>query len=405
MSKRLLELRMWGLTGVIAVCAALLLPTRSEAATHLRWMQSGSAPQGFKIYFGSTRDSYSGFRDIGYVAPDGEGVYSYPLQGVISSPMWVSMTAYNAAGESAYADEIFVNPICSTDADCAVPQQCKTGTCDLTLGCITQNVADGTACDDGDANTTGDHCSAGQCVNDSPPGTGGSVDIAQIVAGATSGMVGTPITFLAVAASTGTPLFRWFVMPLSTGNWVQLRDYDANPMFVWTPQTAGEYRVAVSSRTAGAAQEQDWHAIDFRIAAAPAPSPAPAANPNPAPTGPVQFDVDTADPAGQVPMNVPVTLQAMAGAGLEYRFLLFYQGRPWRLLRNFSSDPSFVWLPNFRPGTYEVGVEVRNAGERNPFGVDTAMVEIVNAPLLECSRSGMQISCSTPPSGGELEYQ
>jgi hypothetical protein len=177
-------------------------------------------------------------------------------------------------------------------------------------------------------------------------------------------------------------------------------------MFVWTPQTAGEYRVAVSSRTAGAAQEQDWHAIDFQVAPPPAPpTPTPAPVPTPAPTGPVQFDVDTADPAGQVPMNVPVTLEAMGGAGLEYRFLLFYRGRPWRLLRNFGSDPSFVWMPNLRPGTYEVGVEVRNAGERNAFGVDTAMVEIVDAPLLECSRSGMQISCNTPPSGGELEYQ
>lgn len=405
MSKRLLELRMWGLTGVIALCAALLLPMRSEAATQLRWMQSGGAPQGFKIYFGSARDVYTGFRDIGYVSPDANGVYSYPLQGVVTQPAWVSMTAYNAAGESTFADEIWINPICSTNADCAVPQQCKTGSCDLTLGCVTQNVADGTACDDGDANTSGDHCSAGQCVNTSAPGVGGTVDITQIIAGASSGTVGTPVTFLAVAASTGTPLFRWFVMPLSSGNWVQLRDYDFNPMFAWTPQTAGDYRIAVSSRTSGAAQEQDWHAIDFRIAA-PAPMPAPAPAPPPATsTDPVTFNVDDPDPTDQVPARVPITLEAMADPGLEYRFLVFSRGKPWLQLRAFSTNPSFVWLPALRAGTYEVGVEVRRVGERTAFGYDTAMIQIVNAPLLECAKTGATITCSTPSSGGELEYQ
>jgi hypothetical protein len=58
-----------------------------------------------------------------------------------------------------------------------------------------------------------------------------------------------------------------------------------------------------------------------------------------------------------------------------------------------------------RPGTYEIGVEVRRRGARNAFAYDSAMLQIVNAPLLECSQSGATISCSTPPSGGELEYQ
>lgn len=401
MSKRLLKLRMWGLTGAFALCAALLLPMRSEAANQLRWRQDGGNVQGFRIYFGTTAGQWSGFRDIGYVSPGSDGVYSYPLAGLITSPAWISMTAYNDAGFSAYADAIFVNPICSTDADCAVPQQCKTGMCDLTLGCITQNVADGTACDDGDANTTGDHCSAGQCINTSPPGVGGTVDITQIVAGASSGTVGMPVTFLAVATSTGTPLFRWFVMPLSTGHWVQLRDYDANPMFVWTPQTAGTYRVAASSRTEGAAQEQDWHAIDFTIQAASAPAPSPTSTP----TDPVQLNVEDPDPTDQVPARVPIRLEAMADPGLEYRFLVFSRGKPWLQLRAFSSDPSFVWLPTLRAGTYEIGVEVRRRGERSAFGYDTAMVQIVSAPLLECSKSGAMISCSTPASGGELEYQ
>ena len=106
-----------------------------------------------------------------------------------------------------------------------------------------------------------------------------------------------------------------------------------------------------------------------------------------------------------IPMLVPVVLEAMGGAGLEYRFSLFYRGRLWRVMRNFSSDPRFVWLPRYRPGTYELGVEVRNQGETKPWGVDTTSVQIVAAPLLECSTAQGVVTCSTPPAGGELEYQ
>jgi hypothetical protein len=317
------------------------------------------------------------------------------------------MTAYNAAGESPLAQPIFVNPICSIDSDCAVMQQCQTGSCNAQLGCVTQNVSDGTSCDDGDANTSGDHCQAGVCINDSPPGVGGTVDITQIVPGSASGMVGTTSSFLATATSTGTPLFRWLVMPLTTGNWMELRDYSPNPMLTWTPIAAGNYRVAVSARTEGAAQEQDWMALDFTVAAqpAPAPAPSPAPAPAPAPMPMAEISVDDPDPSDMVPMRVPIALEAAGGAGLEYRFLLFYRGKPWRVMRNFSSNPRFVWLPMFRPGAYEVGVEVRNRGETKPWGVDSTTVQIVNAPLLECSTSGGVVSCSTPSAGGELDYQ
>jgi hypothetical protein len=50
-----------------------------------------------------------------------------------------------------------VAPSCSGETACTVAR------CDAALGCVTESRPDGTACDDGDAGTVADLCSAGTC--------------------------------------------------------------------------------------------------------------------------------------------------------------------------------------------------------------------------------------------------
>jgi hypothetical protein len=58
---------------------------------------------------------------------------------------------------------------------CGGETACTVSGCDPALGCVTESKPDGTACDDGDVSTTGDRCTAGVCAGTpEPPGGGGT---------------------------------------------------------------------------------------------------------------------------------------------------------------------------------------------------------------------------------------
>jgi hypothetical protein len=60
-----------------------------------------------------------------------------------------------------------------TAPSCGSGTACTTSACDATLGCVTRNKADGTSCNDGNASTTGDRCTAGACAGTPTTGGGG----------------------------------------------------------------------------------------------------------------------------------------------------------------------------------------------------------------------------------------
>ncbi len=68
---------------------------------------------------------------------------------------------------------------CTIDDDCtaADDEPCMTATCTDST-CVVANVADGTPCDDGDGGTVNDRCTAGACVGDTPPECTSDVDCA-----------------------------------------------------------------------------------------------------------------------------------------------------------------------------------------------------------------------------------
>jgi len=180
--------------------------------------------------------------DLGAVAPDPDGIARAALQLDAATAYLVSMTAYNAAGESLPSNQISVPavscdpaacddgdpctadvcaglscahaplpddslcgsggicnagrcviPECTRAADCPEanpcdglaicvafrcqsgpplacpePGPCQQGGCRSGSGCWLADLPDGSPCDDGDAQTSGDQCHAGRCTGSLP---------------------------------------------------------------------------------------------------------------------------------------------------------------------------------------------------------------------------------------------
>lgn len=60
-----------------------------------------------------------------------------------------------------------------TAPSCGGETACTVSSCDATLGCLTQSKGDGTSCDDGNPTTTADRCTAGVCTGTPEPSGGG----------------------------------------------------------------------------------------------------------------------------------------------------------------------------------------------------------------------------------------
>src|SRR5512134_1494348 len=118
--------------------ALLVLPSFSGAATHLRWSQSGSNVDGFRIYIQDGSGDLTLLRDLGAQVPV-DGIYSYPLLGLIDEPSYLAMSAYNEAGESDLTAPRLITPppLCTSDVDCAIQDQCRMGVCGVETGCGT----------------------------------------------------------------------------------------------------------------------------------------------------------------------------------------------------------------------------------------------------------------------------
>lgn len=130
----------------------------------LKWIAPDDPVDGFRLYVGETSGDYGQTVDLGYVAPDSDGLTRDTLVLDGSVDLYLALTAYNAAGESELSNEIRVAAaLCAADGDCGEPTQCTEPLCDPVLGCQTVNRADGTACDDGIALTVDDQCLAGRC--------------------------------------------------------------------------------------------------------------------------------------------------------------------------------------------------------------------------------------------------
>jgi len=107
---------------------ALLGASAADARTEsLRWMNADSDParlDGYRVYTGPSSGSYDEVIDLGLIEPDAQGQLSYDLAVPDGATVYLVMTAYDGALESAYSNEkVFAPPSAVTTTDATVGGQ------------------------------------------------------------------------------------------------------------------------------------------------------------------------------------------------------------------------------------------------------------------------------------------
>ncbi len=158
----------------------------------LRWIVPPEPDvAGYRVHLSFLSASYGAGSDIGFHAPDPDGVASSLLTGLDASIEYFTvMTAYDDAGNaSVFSNEIRIPPLeCTADTDCddgdvcngaetcqsfscvsgsapvcPAPAQCMQSSCNATSGCAQAPELDGTPCNDADPATVWDACGGGVC--------------------------------------------------------------------------------------------------------------------------------------------------------------------------------------------------------------------------------------------------
>ncbi|MBW2287495.1 MAG: hypothetical protein JRG90_06700, partial [Deltaproteobacteria bacterium] len=219
----------------------------------LRWVPSPS-PQavGYIVYVGNESGFFSEGASVAEfdVASNFtlvDGVAHYPLSGLISQSAWLVMTAYDSEGvESVASNEHYaeISAACAVDADCddndfcngpescsggicssgappvcASAGPCSVASCDSMAGCLVDPAPDGLWCDDGDAATSADVCTAGSCIGEASPDSSSESFYFEDFQSSSNGA--DPIGWLDTAGGNSTQLADDFhVVALSDGNHV-----------------------------------------------------------------------------------------------------------------------------------------------------------------------------------------
>ncbi len=130
----------------------------------LRFLPPDSEVTGYSVYATDVASELEELFEVGFVAPDSDGVARTSVVLDAARSYRVSMTAYNDAGESARSNELHIAaeaPICDP-APCDDGDPCTADSCDA-AGCFSAPLPEGTLCDDGYLDTVGDQCVQGVC--------------------------------------------------------------------------------------------------------------------------------------------------------------------------------------------------------------------------------------------------
>ena len=216
---------------------------------------------------------------------------------------------------------------------------------------------------------------------------------------------GTPVTFTATATGGTAPYqYKWWIF---TDDWRVVQTWTGSSTFTWTPSTAGAgYRVGVWARSAGNGadardNDQSSATIAFPVVgSAPAPvTPAPS-------SGVLRVTGVTADRAAPQPAGTAVTFTAAATGGTApYQYQWFVFTDDWRVVRTWSTSPTFTWTPTTASGTYRVAVWARNAGSTvdardNDQASSALSYAITTAPSTGAGSGGTTAGSSSGSSSG-----
>ncbi len=172
--------------------------------------------------------------------------------------------------------------------------------------------------------------------------------VALIAAPGSPQVVGTPITLAATSTGVTSPVYRFWLYDGTS--WTLVRDWGTGDNYTWTPSTAGSYKVGVwvkPSTTPG----------DVSVA-----------------YGNLPFVVTPptvaliAAPGSPQVVGTPINVTAAVTGGIAPQQCKWWRSTTtWQMVQDWGAcSTPWVWTPT-TPGSYQVGVWVRSAGN----GADT----------------------------------
>lgn len=156
-----LLLAFWAVPTTLAVAA--------ERDRVIEWQPPAGAVDGYRVHLGQQPTQYSEILDLGFVPPDPDGVGRATLQLDGDTEYYVSMTAYNGAGESGFSNEILIERSACDPTLCDDGNACTSDDCDV-AGCRNDPLPDGTWCAQGSggyASCQTGACQPAECLDDS----------------------------------------------------------------------------------------------------------------------------------------------------------------------------------------------------------------------------------------------
>jgi hypothetical protein len=150
----------------IGLLSALLLlaPVNLGAAPRdhvIVWMPPGGVVDGYRVQVGPRSSLYDQVIDLGVVPIDPDGLGRATLTLDSSFDYYVSLIAYNSAGDSPRSNEIIVAKSMCDPTQCSDTESCTADDCGPN-GCTHTPVPDGTYCSAGPY--AAGMCSAGACL-------------------------------------------------------------------------------------------------------------------------------------------------------------------------------------------------------------------------------------------------
>jgi hypothetical protein len=173
---------------------------------------------------------------------------------------------------------------------------------------------------------------------------------------------GTSVRWTATPTGGAAHQFKWWVH--AAGTWAQLGDWTSSSQFDWTPSGAGEYRIAVWSKSAGSTDAYEAaNEAYFTVSTAPVATPAPVRAP-----APPASTVSTVSIAANLPApqwaNTTITWTAVPTGGVaphQYQWWVF-DGANWSAVTDWMASNQYSWRPAAAHEHYRVAVWVRSAG-------------------------------------------
>jgi hypothetical protein len=138
----------------------------------LRFLPAGSViVDGYRVYIVDETTEVEHLIDLGYVAPDPDGIARSAVVLDSATSYFVGMTSYKDSAESDLSNQIPIPALNCNASACDDGNPCTIDGCDES-GCLNPPVADGSACDDVQVDTVEGDCLSGVCrgsADDSAP--------------------------------------------------------------------------------------------------------------------------------------------------------------------------------------------------------------------------------------------